>query len=386
MNRYLNKKKYNIKTMNNNKRITHVKKGVRKLFFVLLVGIFSQAPAQTDVITGIEKPNRLAVHGDNLYVLVNNSKIVKIDLTESTPEPVDFITELSEDPYSQTRMIINKDDMYILQKSSNSTAWGCVKKASLTADTPSLTTVYDNNGVTYVSFGIHAEFLYLGVSSFSGTIEVIDLTESPVTVVSSFNTISSIVGSYMAVNATNLYLGNNYDLYNINLTTAPPETHKIRPQIGLNRGLVFYLDDLYVSEDSSVAEDNGKVIKFDPTVAINYTTIVSGLESPQGLAVYKDELYIAERGANKISKISLAVLSVDRQKRIPKLLYPNPASNYLQIDRLATKQAFTIFNVLGMQVQKGTVFPGEKIDITGLSKGVYSIQFGNNNGLQFIKK
>ncbi len=360
--------------MNYTIKVLRIKKRIQQLLVVLILGVFYQAPAQTDVITGLENPVNIAIHGDDMYVMVGPygaPKIVKIDLTETPPVAVDFISGFG---ITAGGLVLYNDALYLAVSRE-------VKKISLLdGNNPSPTTVYVASQ-SLRTIGIYADKLYAALY-FKGDIDVVDLTETPPVAVSTITyALQTPPGRFIAVNATNLYVRTLSKMYDVDLTTNPPSTSIFLSGFSgdFDNGIMLFNDELYVAGYGSVKKYN----LTDP--ATNYT-VVSGLNGPKGLAVYKGELYIAEVGANKISKISLAVLSVDTAKRTPKLLYPNPSSNYLQVAGLHTKQAFTIYNILGMQVQKGVILPEKKIDVSGLSKGVYSIQFGNNNGLQFIKE
>ncbi|MDO5977134.1 T9SS type A sorting domain-containing protein, partial [Flavivirga jejuensis] len=67
-------------------------------------------------------------------------------------------------------------------------------------------------------------------------------------------------------------------------------------------------------------------------------------------------------------------------------LYPNPVSNFININGLIAPQNFLIFNILGKSVLKGVVQPKEQINIQNLKQGLYFIQFENSTSLKFIKK
>jgi len=59
-------------------------------------------------------------------------------------------------------------------------------------------------------------------------------------------------------------------------------------------------------------------------------------------------------------------------------IYPNPAGNLIHIDSGKSThlmEQYTIFDVSGIMIQRGTVSSDNSIDITSLHKGVYLIQF-----------
>ncbi|MEO9571546.1 MAG: T9SS type A sorting domain-containing protein [Polaribacter sp.] len=67
-------------------------------------------------------------------------------------------------------------------------------------------------------------------------------------------------------------------------------------------------------------------------------------------------------------------------------VYPNPASDFIQVSGLATTVDYTIYSVLGSEVGSGTIFKNEKIQISNLINGIYFLKLANGNMLKFIKK
>lgn len=66
-------------------------------------------------------------------------------------------------------------------------------------------------------------------------------------------------------------------------------------------------------------------------------------------------------------------------------LYPNPATTELRIKGLQTTLDYTIYNVLGKSVLKGTINNSNNIDITNLQAGLYMLRTEETT-LKFIKK
>lgn len=72
-------------------------------------------------------------------------------------------------------------------------------------------------------------------------------------------------------------------------------------------------------------------------------------------------------------------------------VYPNPATNSIQINGLDNSQsaAYQIYNSLGQQVAKSSTLAGDKIDVSYLNSGIYMISVLSENKahtLKFIKK
>ncbi len=67
-------------------------------------------------------------------------------------------------------------------------------------------------------------------------------------------------------------------------------------------------------------------------------------------------------------------------------LYPNPSSEFIQINGLTKTKNYTIFSVLGSEINSGVISDNDKINIQGLTNGLYFLKFENGNTLKFIKE
>ncbi|MBC8756893.1 T9SS type A sorting domain-containing protein [Kordia sp. YSTF-M3] len=153
----------------------------------------------------------------------------------------------------------------------------------------------------------------------------------------------------------------------------------------MNRAAAFALngDDLYVSENQS-----GRVFKMGVTgTTYIMTDVAIGINDPYGLAVNNTDLYIAESGSNKISKVNITPLSVDEYILKPRIqLYPNPATNYIQLSNFPKNENYTIYNISGAKIKRSNISNNEKIDIQNLTNGLYFLKFDNGITLKFIKE
>ena len=69
-------------------------------------------------------------------------------------------------------------------------------------------------------------------------------------------------------------------------------------------------------------------------------------------------------------------------------VYPNPATDILNITKVSDKATYTIYSMSGQTVNKGKVV-NNKVQVSQLQKGVYIIAVDNNGELskvKFIKK
>jgi len=78
-------------------------------------------------------------------------------------------------------------------------------------------------------------------------------------------------------------------------------------------------------------------------------------------------------------------LSVDENKLTSISLYPNPTKDLIQVIGLKSPQNYQLYNTLGKQVSKGTIFNKEKINLQSLSKGIYFLKFDSGITKKVIK-
>jgi autotransporter-associated beta strand protein len=82
-----------------------------------------------------------------------------------------------------------------------------------------------------------------------------------------------------------------------------------------------------------------------------------------------------------------ATLGVDNMEPTQELgVYPNPATTSIYIKGLQQVSAYRIYNILGMQVKRGTVASGTAIEITNFQNGMYVCRFEDGRVLRFVKR
>lgn len=67
-------------------------------------------------------------------------------------------------------------------------------------------------------------------------------------------------------------------------------------------------------------------------------------------------------------------------------LFPNPASEYIQISGLKSNVNYTVYNLSGIPVSSGNLSNNEKIDIKNFSSGLYFLKTENENTISFLKE
>lgn len=67
-------------------------------------------------------------------------------------------------------------------------------------------------------------------------------------------------------------------------------------------------------------------------------------------------------------------------------IFPNPTSDAVILSGLKSETTYTIYDMLGTEILKGTTTANKKINIQNFSNGLYVLEFENGNTLKFVKK
>jgi hypothetical protein len=67
-------------------------------------------------------------------------------------------------------------------------------------------------------------------------------------------------------------------------------------------------------------------------------------------------------------------------------LFPNPTTEYIQISGLKNTENYSIYNVIGSEILKGSISIDEIIDVKNYSNGLYFLKFENGNTIKFLKE
>jgi len=90
---------------------------------------------------------------------------------------------------------------------------------------------------------------------------------------------------------------------------------------------------------------------------------------------------------DNFSLIKNTTLSLDEFENTNTVkLFPNPTTEYIQILGLINTENYSIYNVIGSEISKGSISINEKIDVKNYSKGVYFLKIDNGNTVKFIKE
>jgi DNA-binding beta-propeller fold protein YncE len=350
--------------------------------FVLLhcLNLLGQVEA-TEVVAGFETPASLAFHGNDLYIAEpEGDRILKVDLSASTPVATDFITEGLVLP---SGLVVHENNLYISEFNEIEFRSSRILKVDLTAATPEAAEVVGGLAQLELML-IHGNDLYVSQSTSSDNIFKIDLTaETPV--ITDVVSANGPVG--LAIYGNELYIASNGNekIAKIDLTA---ETPVITDVVSVSStGLTVYENELYIADNR-----NEKIVKIDLSLEAPVLTDVISDESLLGgiwqLVVLDDVLYITDHNMGNILKLDLTTLSIDE---IPTefssiRISPNPATDFIQVSGLKATEKYAIYNVLGAEIKSGEVSKNEEIEIRSLSKGLYFLKLESGGAYQFIKE
>ncbi len=330
--------------------------------------------AQTiDVVTGLNgEPNRLLLNGSDLYVTEQiSNKLIKIDLSSTSPVPVDVITGIN-DPSS---MVLNGNELYIAIVGDNK-----ISKIDISSSTPILVDVVTGlkkpNGLA-----LFGNELYFSESS-ADRISKIDISNSsptPNILVTGLNFPSAIT-----LNGNELYISeiNGDKISKIDISSDSPTPIDVITGFNGPIGLRINKDTLYVAQksDNKISKidiSNSSPIPFD---------VVTGLNGPTDIIFLGNDLYISENGGQKISKLENLILGLDDISIDETILFPNPCTDFIYLYHFSGQAEYNIYSSDGKKQLTGSFHENKKIDVRNLNPGIYILQVDNAFIRQIIKK
>jgi hypothetical protein len=81
-----------------------------------------------------------------------------------------------------------------------------------------------------------------------------------------------------------------------------------------------------------------------------------------------------------IGDISCSVTGISQKEKNALNIYPNPASDFIQLTENSLVRRLVVYNVLGSPVVTFNALANQKFDISGLPKGVYMVELVGQNG------
>lgn len=139
-----------------------------------------------------------------------------------------------------------------------------------------------------------------------------------------------------------------------------------------------YVTDVSTSTTNQISVSEGgtanAILEFtEPVTTLTFTTISVPGNGWQSITFTK--------GGDSV----LGVDDVYAKESVLKL-FPSPSSDFIQVSGLTTTENYSIYNILGTEVDSGAIFANKKIEIANLSNGIYFLKLERGNTIKFIKK
>ncbi|MEQ3690655.1 MAG: T9SS type A sorting domain-containing protein [Flavobacterium sp.] len=328
-----------------------------KLLFLLFVCNLISAQV-VDVITNLNAAGVSNLTSHNNYIYFNSflqKKVYRFDYTQALP-----ITELvytfNENP---NFMYVNNGILYVGVESPYKTY-----KIDLSS----------NNFQPIQIANIAGPMAQIGNDLFigqyvAGKISKVDLTSNAIT-----DVLSGYKPNFFTLNNNEIYFTSNHtnQLYKFNSSNST--TDVILTNLDYVSGIVFKDNLLFICESMS----NSISFYTQPEYQIASLVQLAPNSWPNGNVIVNNDLYFIQTSAGKISKIPLnSTLNNDSHYNVsnqPIVLYPNPATDLLQI-KSTNSSNFTnykIFDNKGVLVQTSNL-SDNKINISNLSSGIYTL-------------
>ncbi|WP_375237871.1 T9SS type A sorting domain-containing protein [Aurantibacter sp.] len=335
------------------------------------------AQTVTDYITDLSGPRGLLLNGNDLYIAeATAGKILKVDITQASPTPVEVVTGLIQP--RALALDTNNNMLYIAE-------WGNERiiKINITQSSPTLQVVTTNITTPY-SLALSGNELFIA-DSLIGKILKLNITDAIPTVSTEVITGLGYPQS-IAINGNDLYIseGTNDLISKIDVTQTTPTKTIVLATTGSPFHMSMISGKLYFTE---IVTDKLASLDVNAATPTTSTDVVTGINGAYGLVYDGTDFYVGALFDNKIVKVeNLLSINENEFNKNNVKIYPNPTSSFLKISGLQKPEPYKIYNNLGQQVTSGTISKSESIDVTKYMNGIYLITFSSGTSHKFIKK
>ncbi|HVD99548.1 MAG TPA: T9SS type A sorting domain-containing protein [Cytophagaceae bacterium] len=282
-----------------------------------------------NVMSGIFNPDEVEILNDNSILIVHNESLIKIksnghlDSTFGTDGIVDLSSISSS---SFTGLSVQKDGKVILCNSDENQKFSVYRLSS----TGSIDASFGTNGKVAVTFG--------GISSGARTI-VVDT--------------SSVTGKIFAA---------GYSAYNGGTTSYIALARISSADGSIEAQAEFQPNNLNCDTKDILLQTDGKVVI--GANSIGYTT---------------EDFVITRMNPNFTTVI--AGVTLEESISVGVNIFPNPASQLVNIHSLYPIEKVSVLDILGNEVMNITNTGNTQIDISSLPKGLYNFVITTNKGV-----
>jgi hypothetical protein len=349
-------------------------------YFLALIYFFTSSAllAQDfeDVLIGISSGKSITFNGNDCYFSQwNGGKILKININETDPTPIQILGYSAERHYA---LIINGNDLYFTEQTNNR-----ISKIDISETNPTSTVVVD--GLSDPR-GLAIKDNYLYIAEYDGDkISKIDINETNPTLINVVTNLDKPLK--LKFKGNDLFFTQfGGKISKIDVTQTVPSVIDIITSINYPTALAINGNKLYVFDSNlwilyriDITENNPQLEEI----------LTIGQYDPyyiDDLEFHGDDLYAI--GSARIFKINIDSLSLEESNvnNTVVKVYPNPSSEYIQLSGINNIEKFKIYDIIGSEIMSGIVHVNEKIDIRNFPNGLYFLNFKNGRTLKFVKK
>ena len=348
------------------------------LLFILLCtyNLFGQ----TVVFSNSRSSRGLALHKslDSLFIAsASDNKIYVVGLDDPNYKS-NAVLSTTDSP----RGIALKDDELYISLNRNGSSLDKIVKINVKETNPILTEVStviaEPNGLT-----IYNNILYVSAKKNIYTIDLLLENSTPYLLIDDLSTVFGTIG--LCVWNNYLYVSDTWEnqLVKYNLNTSNPNKEVVLSNFNGN-GLSVLHDKIYTSSFSG----NGfpaTVYEIDP-ISETINEIGNGtIGATWDVVVSDNSLYASNSEGGEVVRYNFNALSVRKFDEQHFTIYPNPSSNYINLNTLGNIGEIKIYDFNGRLVKTSGAF-NKQINIEELAIGTYLLK--SNNGFigKFLKK
>ncbi len=348
----------------------------KSIIFLLVVFLFSNIAtnAQVTEVFNVTGPWGITVKDDVIYVGSNTESIVyKKDLMDTSVDPQTYVQGIN----GASALTTIGDTLYIGERNGNKVSTYLLTEAG---------------GEASACQGF--EFPPVGLGSKDGVLYIAEREGNKITTVdmnlgcgSGFSTVvNEIDQAYgLTLNGEILYGSdaNGGLVFSFDLSDPNPVKETILDGLDTPAGLYVIDNTLYIAEFGG-----NRVAKVDNIGAEQTVEYIQTGDGPLGLAADSSgNIYVSEFNENRVSTFSIISNTDELNNDVQFSIFPNPSKDYISIDiDIETDLAYRILSIDGVTVATGSYKKGNQVDISKLPKGTYNIYLHNLGSLQFQKQ
>lgn len=285
------------------------------------VNLSAQNENPVIILEGIDGPSDIEISEGILYISLNSNnsnldKIIKLDLNETNPNPVEIVS------------IANPDGI----------------------------TVYNNK--IYVSSGNDIYTIDLSLNNPSPVLFLEDVT------LSSGGTNGICIYNNLLF-ATNNAIG---ELVKYNLNSATPSKEVIFNNFK-GRGLTIGNNKIYSTGDSPT-----KIFEIDPINGTFTEIAQSNIPTGWDIVTNSNSIFISNLEGGEVVKFNFSNLSVENFINERLIIYPNPTSEFIEFSEIFQNSEIIVYDLNGRIVKEVKLKNTNKLNISDLQNGIYIIQ------------